>query len=485
MTSGPARRACGRCGRHGYPATRFPDGYLCGACLRAALEIRGACPGCGTTRALPGRHPVGSAPICRDCAGITRHFTCLRCDYEGNLAEGRLCHPCARTQAITEIFGPATQLTPAMRSAAEALAAAPNAAATVRWLATPHIQDLLDDLITGRLPLTHQALATRPGRSAIYLRDLLLSCGALPPADRQLAGYEGWLHHRLAGLASHPHERLLRQFSLWHQLPRMRTRAAAGPLRPTARKYAEQRFIQAGNFLSWTVTIGRRPSDLTQADIDAWHATAAIHQKQGARSFLTWAMTARHIPALQLPPIRFSKGEAITQHRRLALLRRYLTDEDTPVRIRAIACLMLLYAQPLSRVLRLTTSDITHDEHGQTRICFGHPPAPVPEPFAALLHQQASSHPASQSNWLFPGRNPGQPAAYGTIFTLLRDAGFPMRTARISALRQLVLQAPAPVIAEALGFHHTTTQRQRANAAGTWARYPRADHPAHASDQGK
>lgn len=377
--------------------------------------------------------------------------------------------------AITEIFGPATQLTPAMRSAAEALAAAPNAAATVRWLAAPHIRDLLDDLITGRLPLTHQALATRPGRSAIYLRDLLLSCGALPPADRQLAGYEGWLHHRLAGLASHPHERLLRQFSLWHQLPRMRTRATTGPLRPTARKYAEQRFIQAEKFLSWTVTIGRRPSDLTQADIDAWHATAAIHQKQGTRSFLTWAMTARHIPVLQLPQIRFNKGEAITQHRRLALLCRYLTDEDTPVRIRAIACLMLLYAQPLSRILRLTTSDITHDD-GQTWICFGHPPAPVPEPFASLLHQQISAQPASHSGWLFPGRNPGQPAAYGTIFTLLHDRGFPMRTARASALRQLVLQAPAPVIAEALGFHHTTTQRQRANAAGTWAHYPGRDH---------
>ena len=51
-----------------------------------------------------------------------------------------------------------------------------------------------------------------------------------------------------------------------------------------------------------------------------------------------------------------------------------------------------------------------------------------------------------------------------------------MRTARISALRQLVLQAPAPVIAEALGFHHTTTQRQHANAAGTWIHYPGGDH---------
>jgi hypothetical protein len=121
-----------------------------------------------------------------------------------------------------------------------------------------------------------------------------------------------------------------------------------------------------------------RPGELTQADIDAWHATAANNQKQGARSFLTWAMTARHIPTLQLPQIRFNKGEAITQYRRLALLRRYLTDDRVPLRIRVIACLMLLYAQPLSRILRLITSDITHDEYGQTWICFGHPPAPVP-----------------------------------------------------------------------------------------------------------
>jgi hypothetical protein len=30
------------------------------------------------------------------------------------------------------------------------------------------------------------------------------------------------------------------------------------------------------------------------------------------------------------------------------------------------------------------------------------------------------------------------------MFNQLRDLGFPMRTARISALRQLVLQAPHP-----------------------------------------
>jgi hypothetical protein len=51
----------------------------------------------------------------------------------------------------------------------------------------------------------------------------------------------------------------------------------------------------------------------------------------------------------------------------------------------------------------------------------------------------------------------------------LRDLSLPMRTALISALRQLVLQVPAPVVADALGFHYTTT-RQHVNAGGPWSR---------------
>jgi integrase len=478
VTSGPVRRACGRCDRHGFPAAHFPDGYLCGPCLRAALDIRGTCPGCGTSRALPGRRPADHAPLCRDCAGISRHFTCLDCDYEGNMPLGRLCAPCALTRAAARILADSTgSIAPALRPLAAALAARPNPAATLAWLSTPHIGVLLAGLADGAIPLTHQALAARPDwRSSIYLRDLLVDCGLLPATDRQLADYEGWLHRRLDHLTAHPHQRLLRQYGLWHQLPKMRARAAAAPLRPSARIYAEGRFNQAENFLTWAAAAGRQPARLTQADIDTWHATQPIGARQGARSFLTWAMTSHHIPASQLPPIRFPQGEAITQHRRLTLLRRYISDDQPPARIRAAACLMLLYAQPLTRVLRLTTSDITRDDNGQTLIHLGHPPAPVPEPFASLLLQLTTHRPPSTGTWLFPGRNPGQPADYRTISTQLRACGFPLRTARISALRQLVLQAPAPVIATALGFHHTTTQRQHATAGATWNRYPAGDH---------
>ncbi|MEV4239175.1 MULTISPECIES: tyrosine-type recombinase/integrase [unclassified Nocardia] len=46
----------------------------------------------------------------------------------------------------------------------------------------------------------------------------------------------------------------------------------------------------------------------------------------------------------------------------------------------------------------------------------------------------------------------------------------------VSALRQLVLQVPAPVIADALGIHYTTAHRHRDHVGGTWNRYAPGDH---------
>lgn len=141
---------------------------------------------------------------------------------------------------------------------------------------------------------------------------------------------------------------------------------------------------------------------------------------------------------------------------------------------------MLLYAQPLTRVLRLTAGDLTRDDDGRTWLNLGDPPSPAPPPFDELLRQLAATHrdhvPANHaSTWLFPGRQAGQPADYQSMAQQLRAHGLPLRTARIAALRQLVLQVPAPVIADALGFHHTTTTRQHVNAGATWSHYASRD----------
>jgi hypothetical protein len=54
--------------------------------------------------------------------------------------------------------------------------------------------------------------------------------------------------------------------------------------------------------------------------------------------------------------------------------------------------------------------------------------------------------------------------------------GYLTSKARPAALRQLVLQAPAPVIARSLGFHDLSTTRIAAEAGGTWNRYAPGNH---------
>ena len=84
---------------------------------------------------------------------------------------------------------------------------------------------------------------------------------------------------------------------------------------------------------------------------------------------------------------RRSRAAPITQHRRLELLGQVLTDDHGPLRSRVAACLMLLFAQPATRIVRLTIDDITRAADGGVFIRFGEPPTLVPESFATLLLQ--------------------------------------------------------------------------------------------------
>ncbi|WP_411139883.1 hypothetical protein [Streptomyces sp. x-80] len=58
----------------------------------------------------------------------------------------------------------------------------------------------------------------------------------------------------------------------------------------------------------------------------------------------------------------------------------------------------------------------------------------------------------------------------GSLQAHLREIGVPPQRGRTSAIRQLVLQAPAPVIAKALGYHDkTATLIEPFTAIKEWA----------------
>jgi hypothetical protein len=138
---------------------------------------------------------------------------------------------------------------------------------------------------------------------------------------------------------------------------------------------------------------------------------------------------------------------------------------------------VLLFAQPVSILLRLTIHDVYVQDNG-IALRLGEPPTPVPEPFATLLRQLLAARPnmntAANADcpWLFPGGRVGEPLNPSTIHHRFQQFGIPTAQARTAAFRQLTLQAPAPVVADALGYHHNTAHRHHAAAGGTWTRYP-------------
>ncbi|MFD3734457.1 hypothetical protein [Streptomyces sp. NPDC058632] len=446
------------------------------------MRVRGSCLNCRTDRLLPGLDTAGNS-ICRDCAGITRDFFCDRCGFEGLLLGGRLCERCTLADALARLLDDGTgHVALPLQPLVTTLLKMDRPKSRLIWLRNPNVVRLLRGLATGTIPLTHDGLHQEaPWRTVAHLRDLLMDSGVLPRVDRQLMLYQRWLTERLAVIEDPEHCRLLQHFATWHQMRRLRSKAEKGPLGRSQTSQAKQEITQAGAFLVWLADRGRALEHCQQADFDAWH-TAKLATRRPAQTFLRWCMKTSRMPRLTLPPQVINQDQApLHQHRRLAILRRTLNDDSLSLRARVAAALVLLYAQPVTRIVRLTVNDVI-DDGATVTVRLGDPPSPLPEPVADLMRAYVQSRQhlpyasSRSSQWLFPGRQPGQPMNPVSLQVHLRKIGVPPQRGRTSAIRQLVLQAPAPVIAKALGYHDKTATRLVTEAGGTWSRYAPGDH---------
>jgi len=144
---------------------------------------------------------------------------------------------------------------------------------------------------------------------------------------------------------------------------------------------------------------------------------------------------------------------------------------------RVIALLILLYAQPLSRIVRLTIDDVIHDGD-QVFIRLGDPPVPIPGPFAEVLtyyvanrsNLTTATNPTSRL--LFPGRRAGQSLHPTSIATRLRRLGIPNLNAYLDFSNGPSGMGPPMVAAMAIAAgacemalaYRTLPQRQGNNA---------------------
>jgi integrase len=410
-----------------------------------------------------------------DCVGIATRFVCQHCAEEGELWLARTCLRCSLRRRVQEALADEAGRVPdALGGLRDALAGMPDPWAGLIWLQPRAVRARLHALAIGAVPLSHEGLdLLPPGQGREYLRDLLMVHRLIPAQDKHLLAFQRWARTRLDSVEGEEDRRLVRLYLRWRHHRELAARADAGPLPSSVVACARVRTNAGLRLLSWLRTRGVELAQCGQDDLDVWYAT--VSNPGQAADFLAWAIRHRHCPTLVLPRQSPPHRAPGTEQERLQLLAWLLSDDTLELVDRVAGSLVLLLAQPVSRVAALTLDDIESRE-GTVWLRLGDQPVQLPEPLGSLLvalsgqrrHLRTAAHPASR--WLFPGHAPGQALTPQQLRSRLSRLGVTIG-GRQAALRSLLGEVPVPVLAEVLGYHAQTLTGRATDLAADWAGY--------------
>ena len=440
------RRPCGRCGRLKVINRRARDGEpdLCNACHWAVVAL---CSRCGET--APGRG-----------ASIGTHV-CLRCIARQRLDELLT----AADGTIPAVFG----------GLREAFLAAEQPRSVLLWLHRSPGALHLRRLVAGELALSHEALDEQAQTPSLrHLRQLLVATGALPERDPHLAALERFIRATADSLSHADDARLLRSFGTWRILARLRRRRG-GPT-PLVVKNAKATFSQGAAFLRWLHDQQLSLSECGAADLDRWLAPGT-RARVGVRSLLVWAAETG-VTDLEPPKHERRALPAITDGEgRWEDARRLLHDDAMDAADRVVRSLVVLYAQPLTRIAKVRLDDVVELD-GDVHVSFGKDLVFMPEPLAAFLRQLPwrrqvgpSGHAPGAAQWLFPGRQAGHHQHPDYLATRPRALGISPRSSRTDALIHFGASLPAKVLADLLNLHPNTAVHWVKAAGSDWTSY--------------
>jgi hypothetical protein len=497
---------CVSCGRRRVVSTRSPDGPVCPGCPPLPVlecSVCGQRRPCGTSR-------LTGLPWCPPCQGLlARCGSCgqVRPVGSGTLAEPRCrdctvpafpdCHACADSPRpgqcascllelrLRELLaGPDGGICPSLRPLKEALAATDPPGTALRWLAKPPVAAVLSGIAAGGRDLSHGELDRLEQTPVLaHLRTVLVATGTLPPRDEQMARLERFVGDVLDGRSDPEQRQVLRRYATWHLMRRLRSRNNGQPATREQQDVVQQQVRAAAALLDWLDARDLALGTCGQADLDEWLSRGDGAHRCPAGHFVRWAARQR-LTAVSFPAIKWrGPVRALDDEARWDAARRLLHDETVNARDRLAGLLVLLYAQPVARVSRLTTGRVTVS--GTTvQIRLGTAPITLPEPVAGLARQlldgkrgHATTGAGDPSPWLFPGGQPGRPVSAGHLGQRLKDLGIQPGQARSTALFQLASELPAALLARMLGIH--------IDVAVTWQRISAGDWMAYAADVGR
>jgi len=191
-----------------------------------------------------------------------------------------------------------------------------------------------------------------------------------------------------------------------------------------------------------------------------------------------WAVRHGHARELTFGADRWTGPTgALDTEKRWDDARRLLHDDTLQTRDRIAGLLLVLYAQCIATISRLTVDHIRLAED-RVEITLGSSPVVLPEPLAGLVRElvatrRGKARIGTPDNvpWLFPGGRPGQPIGDDRLGIRLQKIGLQPRDDRSAALFTLATELPAAILARMLGIHIQVAVQWQKASAGDWAAY--------------
>ncbi|MDQ6839947.1 MAG: hypothetical protein M3137_16875 [Actinomycetota bacterium] len=431
---------------------------------------RGTCGDCGG-----GRRLLDGSLRCRICRERAARF-CDRCCGGAPLTrvgDERLCWTCALQVRVDALLpdvddGPCGLLRHALLSAA-------NPRTTALWLGRERVAGVLGSMGTARPGITHEGLdALGAGPGVGHLRDLLVAAGALDSAGRAVARLEAHAATAVAGLED-ADRRIVAAWVRWRLLPRLRRREAAGASLANSAANARASLHEVVRLAGHVQGRGRSLRDCTQADLDAWLGRPGASRRT-AVAFVAWATKKKHMPALSVPASPSSAPSVYADSEdRWLVARRLVRDDGIDIVDRVAGALVVLYAQPVSRIVGLRLVDVRYDD-GQAIVTLAGHDLELPEPFATLVGQLPVLRRGGVVNrvenpWLFPGSRAGRHLAAANLANRLRGVGIEPRKMRGAALAQLSSEMAPAVLADVVGISPGAAVKWTTLHGGNWTRY--------------
>lgn len=429
---------------------------------------------------LPGRDDERN-PICRTCAGITTRLECVDCGREAERFRAGACVRCVVRGELTELLRPESDLR--LHRLVDTLGSVSRPESIYTYMRGARARALLTAIGNRELALTQGAFdQLTPGPAVEHLRALLVHHRMLPERGtvEELHRFEQWIVERLAALPDDGTRDRIERFATWHHLRRVRERAREPEVNiETVTHAAKQEITEAGKFLLWLRAEYRfSAAQLRQEHIDDYLSGGTSTRKH-IRNFVRWLNREDHRSGkagrLDVPFRQAHSEPMLRQSERITLVRNCLDWDQVMLPTRIAGLLLLLWAQPLNKIVMLKQEHVTVRADGMT-LTLGQHPTAVPEAVADLFwrHLESPGNPRTVNtgtSWLFPSTQAGRHLHPGTLSERLKVLGIDAQRARNATLRDLTHDVDARTLMDLLGYSKPVVARYAARASAPMSDY--------------